>query len=361
MPVSATAPLPFDRTHLAPGLRLSVAISGGADSTALLRALHAANNLPREALGVGLAAVHVHHGIRGHEADRDQAFVEQLCRELGIPLETRAVDTPARAEQQHETLEEAARNLRHAVFTDLISSGAADAIATAHTADDQAETVLMKLLRGAWTEGLAGIFPVVDVTAPNGRKGRILRPLLALDRAAVELYLQALGQPWCTDETNADPAYTRNRLRHEILPALRSFNPALNATLGNLAGIAREEEQFWQRELDRLLPQLVLPGKPVRGGGRANLTSPGASTLSVELDRLRSLAPALRRRVLRAMARQLGSRLSFDETSRLLVFAGIADAPPAAVPRPGTRAPSTLALSNGLSAERSVRELRLSR
>ena len=209
MPASPSiAALPLDRTHLTPGVRLSVAVSGGADSTALLRALHAANNLPREALGLGLAAVHIHHGIRGDAADRDQAFVEQLCRDLQVPLEIRSVDTPARAEQQHETIEEAARHLRYAAFTDLISSGAADVIATAHTADDQAETVLMKLLRGAWTEGLSGIFPTVEVSASNGRKGRIFRPLLATDRAAIETYLLALGQPWCTDETNADLAHT---------------------------------------------------------------------------------------------------------------------------------------------------------
>ena len=175
------------------------------------------------------------------------------------------------------------------------------------------------------------------------------------------LYLNSLGQGWCTDETNADPAHTRNRLRHDLLPVLRAFNPALNTTLGNLAQIARDEEQYWKRELDRLLPQIVLPGKPVRGGGRANATAPGSATLSIELDRLRALPSALRRRVLRATARQLGSRLSFDETTRLLSLAGLLDPPPAAAPRPGGRSSATLNLANGLVAERSVRELRLSR
>ncbi len=356
-PIPGPPLLPFDRTGLTPGLRLAVAVSGGADSVALLRTLHAANHLPREALGLGLSVIHIHHGIRGDAADADQQFVQELCKALNLPLTLRAVDTPARAGHEGETLEEAARHLRYAVFTELIGSGEADAIATAHTADDQAETVLIKLLRGAWTEGLAGIFPVVEVATPTGRAGRILRPLLATDRTTIEGYLQILGQPWRIDETNADPAHTRNRVRHQLLPALRAFNPSLNGTLGSLAEIARDEETFWQRELDRILPQLVVPGRPVRGGGRSNTTAPGAATLSIELDRLRALHPALRRRVLRATARRLGARLSFDEVARLLALAGLAAPVPTIPSRPG----SSLRLSNGLEAERSVRELHLSR
>ncbi len=349
--------LPFDRTSFTPGLRVAVALSGGADSTALLRVLQAANSLPREALGLGLSAIHVHHGIRGTAADRDQQAVEQLCAGLGVALRVRAVDTPARVANSHETLEEAARSLRYSVFTDLIAAGEADAIATAHTADDQAETVLMKLLRGAWTEGLAGIFPIVEVKAPNGRVGRILRPLLGTDRAAIEHYLTSLGQSWVEDETNDDPAFTRNRLRQQLMPVLRTFNPSLNATLGNLAEIAREEEIYWQRELDRAMPQMVLPGKPVRGGGRANSTAPDSAVLAIDLERLKAAGQALRRRLLRATARQLGVQLSFPETARLLALAGLG-APIATVPsKPG----GSLALSDGLRAERSVRELRLTR
>lgn len=236
-----------------------MAVSGGADSTALLRVLHALNALPREALGVGLSAIHVHHGIRGEAADRDQGAVEQLCGGLGVPLRIVAVDTPGHAAMSHETLEEAARTLRYAVFREAIAAGEADAVATAHTADDQAETVLMKLLRGAWTEGLAGIYPVVEIKAANGRAGRILRPLLGTDRASIVAYLQGLGQSWMEDETNADLAFTRNRVRHELMPRLRAFNPSINATLASVAEIARDEESFWQAELDRMLPQLLLP------------------------------------------------------------------------------------------------------
>ncbi len=312
-------------------------------------------HLPKAALGLGLSAIHVHHGLRGLAADLDQRFVEDLCQGLAVPLAVRAVDTPARAAQTSESTEEAARNLRYEVFRDLLATGAADAVATAHTAGDQAETVLMKLLRGAWTEGLAGIFPVLDLPLSDGRTGRILRPLLATGRAEIEAYLQDLNQPWRTDESNADPAHTRNRLRHDLLPALRAFNPSLDSTLAQLAEIARDEEDFWAAELARLLPQIVTSGRPVRGGGRSHATLPGAQTLALELDRLRALPAALRRRVLRAVARRLGTRLSFTETARLLSFAGLAPALATVPSRPG----ATLTLAGGLLAERSVRELRL--
>ncbi len=349
--------LSFDRSAFAPGLRVAIAISGGADSTALLCAVHAVNRLPRESLGVGLSAVHVNHGLRGEAADRDQSAVETLCGQLSVPLVVRLVDTRAHAAKFNETLEEAARSLRYGIFSDLIAAGEVDAVATAHTADDQAETVLMKLLRGAWTEGLAGIFPVVDVKSATGRTGRILRPLLATDRAAVEAYLRSINQDWMEDETNADPAFTRNRVRHQLVPMLREFNPSVQTTLGNLAEIAREEELYWQREVDRVMPQVVLPGKPVRGGGRANSTAPDSAVLAIDLERLRAMAPALRRRVLRATARQLGVSLSFAETARLLALSGLSPAMATVPTKPG----SHLQLGEGLRAERSLRELRLSR
>ncbi len=344
--------LPFDRTHLHPGDRLCVALSGGADSVALLLALHAANAAPRNALGVGLSAVHVHHGLRGTEADADQAFVQSICTRLDIPLHLHAVDTPAHAAANRESTEEAARNLRYAVFQSLLDSGHATAILTAHTLDDQSETVLMKLLRGAWTEGLSAIHPVLILP-----KGKILRPLLATRRAEILAYLNQQQQTWREDSSNVDLAFTRNRIRHNVLPLLRQENPSLDHTLANLAELAREEEARWQSELARILPQLLLPGKPVRGGGRSVSTAPGhaQSSVAIELERLRTLDPATRRRVLRAAARQLGARLSFDDTTRLLALCGFAALPTVAA-RPG----AFLQLAGHLRAERSARELRIS-
>jgi tRNA(Ile)-lysidine synthase len=348
--------LAFDRTQIKPGDRICVALSGGADSVALLLTLHAANAAKRDSLGVGLSAVHINHNLRGEESNADQQFVEDLCIALDIPLHLHHADIPARIATTKETIEEAARNARYDFFTTLLASGHADSILTAHTLDDPAETVLMKLLRGAWTEGLSAIHPVV--TLP---KGKILRPFLATRRAEIESFLKSIHQPWCEDSTNTDTAFTRNKIRHELLPQLRAYNPNLDQTLANLAELAREEESRWQTELNRILPQLLLPGKPVRGGGRAVSTAPGQSSVSIELDRLRALDPALRRRVLRAAARQLGARLSFDETSRLLALCGFRPSLSGNAPTVAARTGASLHLSNGLRADRSPRELRLFR
>jgi tRNA(Ile)-lysidine synthase len=348
--------LNFSRDTLRSGDRLCVAVSGGADSVALLLAIHAANQTKHSSLGVGLSAVHVNHGLRGAESDADQQFVEDLCARLDLALHLHRASVPdriaeVRAAGDPETIEEAARNIRYEVFTSLLASGQADTVLTAHTLDDQTETVLMKLLRGAWTEGLSGIYPILTLG-----KGKILRPLLQTSRADVETYLQALGQPWREDSSNTDSAFTRNRMRHNILPLLRAENPSLDQTLANLAELAREEETRWQTELARVLPHLLLPGKPVRGGGRSVSTAPGDSSVAMELERLRSLDPALRRRVIRAAARRLGVRLSFDETSRLLARCGFL-----VLPTVSSKPGSVLKLSNQLVAERSPRELRLSR
>jgi tRNA(Ile)-lysidine synthase len=357
--------LPFDRSNIRPGDRICVAVSGGADSVALLRALHAANSTPRESLGVGLSAVHINHHLRGEESNADQQFVEDLCISLDIPLHLHHANIPnrvakTRADGDPETIEEAARNARYDFFTTLLASGHADSILTAHTLDDQAETVLMKLLRGAWTEGLSAIHPIL--TLP---KGKILRPFLQTRRAEIESFLKSINQPWREDSTNTDTAFTRNKIRHELLPQLRdqlrAYNPNLDQTLANLAELAREEEARWQTELSRILPQLLLPGKPVRGGGRAVSTTPGQSVISIELDRLRTLDPALRRRVLRAAARQLGARLSFDETSRLLALCGFRPSLSGIAPTVAARTGASLHLANGLRADRSPRELRLFR
>jgi tRNA(Ile)-lysidine synthase len=328
--------LELNRALLRPGMRLAVAVSGGADSVALLRALLDA----APEIGVVLSVAHLHHGIRGADADADADFVANLATAHGLVLHRRDVDAPAAARANRETLEEAARNLRYAWFAELLESGEVDAVATAHTLDDQAETVLHKLLRGAWTEGLSGIHPVLAQ-----RRGVILRPFLGVQRADIEAWLSRLGQSWREDATNADTAYTRNRLRRELLPALAAFNPRISTQLANLATLARDEDDYWKGELMRILPQLLLPGKPVRGGGRAASTDPGEASLAVEIERLPP-SPAVRRRILRAAARQLGVALNFEQTERLLAMCA-----------PGGTRRQTLTAT--LHAERSPRELRL--
>src|ERR1700689_582963 len=263
-----------------PGQRIAVAVSGGADSVALLRRLLQ----ERHTLGIVLSVAHVHHGIRGAAAEEDAAFVGTLAAAHGLPFHLHRVDAPAAAATLHETLEEAARNLRYAFFRELMAEGHADAVATAHTLDDQAETVLLKLLRGAWTEGLSGIHPVLPA-----EPGSIVRPFLDNGHAAIEAWLLWLQQPWREDATNQDVAHTRNRIRWQLLPSLRTFNPRITEQLARLASISADEEDYWQQELRRLLPPLLLPGRPGRGGGRSSSTHPEEETVGIELARLGEL------------------------------------------------------------------------
>lgn len=329
----------LDLRSLRAGMRVAVAVSGGADSVALLRALVGA----APEIGLALSVAHVHHGIRGAEADEDARFVADLAAQLGLVLHLHRGDAPAAAASARQSLEEAARHLRYAWFRDLLAQGKADAVATAHTLDDQAETVLHRLIRGAWTEGLGGIHPVIACAG-----GSILRPFLEVRRAEIVAWLRAIGQPWREDASNQDARFTRNRIRHQLLPQLAAWNPRIAGQLAHMAVIARDEEAWWQAELARLLPGLLLPGKPVRGGGRAVSTQAGEGSVSVELDRLRPLPPALRRRVLRAAAVQLGCPLNFEQTERLLAMAE----------PEGSRRQQ---LAADLRAERTPRELRLLR
>ncbi|HEY1649344.1 MAG TPA: tRNA lysidine(34) synthetase TilS [Terracidiphilus sp.] len=338
--------LPLDRTLLKPGLRVAVAVSGGADSVALLRALIDQNTQKGRELGLVLHVAHLHHGLRGAEADADLEFCRELASSLRLPFHEARVDTAAEAlanpqsGKPAESIEEAARRLRYSWFRQLISSGEVDAVATAHTFDDQAETVLAKFLRGAWTEGLAGISPKLE--SPEG--GVILRPLLATTRAEIEAYLQALGQSWREDSSNRHLTFTRNRIRHELLPLLEAWNPQLRSHLVHMAELARDEEAWWQAELARLAPQFLLSGKPVRGGGRA-----GGNGLALDCTRLASLAPAMQRRLLRHAVRQLGGAepdFAATEALRTLALNG--------------RGGQKLELAAGLRAERTPRELHLS-
>ncbi|HEY3628157.1 MAG TPA: tRNA lysidine(34) synthetase TilS [Terracidiphilus sp.] len=329
----------LDETMFRPGMRLAVGLSGGADSVALLRALH---DRSRE-IGLVLQIAHLHHGLRGAEADADRDFCRALAEALALPFYESRVDTAAAARPDSslgkppETIEEAARRLRYAWFRELMGSGAVEAVATAHTLDDQAETVLAKFLRGAWTGGLSGIYPVVRFP-----EGRILRPLLNTMRSEIEAYLRELGQTWREDSSNRHLAFTRNRIRHELLPLLESWNPRLRQHLVQMADLAREEGDWWEPEVERIAAQIVLPGRPVRGGGRA-----AGEVVAIDVARLAELSVALQRRVLRKAAGRLGSAPDFEATEALRILALTG------------RAGQKCELA-GLSGERTHRELRLS-
>src|ERR1051326_4263187 len=203
----------YARKHgmIRPGDRVGVAVSGGADSVALLRALVEL----RGELGCVLVVVHFNHKIRA-EADSDAEFVRQLAEKCGLEFFCGERDAKEFARARRVSLETAARELRYAWFREL----GLDKIATAHTLDDQAETVLMKLLRGAGTTGLSGIWPQVRKQRAGGGKQKIIRPMLGGRRREVDEYLRSIGKKWREDASNRDVKHTQNKIRHELLPLL---------------------------------------------------------------------------------------------------------------------------------------------
>jgi tRNA(Ile)-lysidine synthase len=181
--------LNYIRKHalMRPGDRVGVAVSGGADSVALLRLLLEA----RAELGIVLSVVHFNHKIRGADADADEQFVRDLARGFDLQFHCDSGDTPACAREHKLSLEAAARKLRYAFFARLTADSSVHRVATAHTRDDQAETVLMRFLRGSGTRGLAGIHP--ELRSANGA---VVRPLLDIARDELRAYLHSLGQSW---------------------------------------------------------------------------------------------------------------------------------------------------------------------
>jgi len=295
-----------ERELIHPGDRLAVAVSGGADSVGLLRILLEL----RKELGIVLSIAHFHHGIRGADADADAAFVSELARTFELESYLGRGDAPSYAAQKKVSLETAARQLRCGFFESLLAN-TVNRIATAHTLDDQAETVLMKVVRGAGTRGMAGIFPEHQL----GESG-IVRPLLGIRRGEIRAYLRELGQAWREDLTNADLAITRNRVRERVLPALReALNPAVDIALGHLAEISRAEEQYWTEQIKRLLPLVSKPGEPARGGGRKQTS---AESIAIDFQALQQQPLAVQRRLLRAAAEQIGCSLDFERVQAIL-------------------------------------------
>ncbi len=221
------------RQMLIPGDRVAVAVSGGADSVALFRLL---GNL-RDCLGITLLIIHFDHGLRGAESGADAQFVEALARDHKVEFICEREDVGAVAAHQRLNLEDAARRVRYVSFDRMAAKGRATRVAVAHTADDQAETVLARLIRGTGPPGLAGIYPIM---------GLIVRPLLAVRREELRKYLRGLGQTWREDSTNQDVGRQRARIRTQLLPQLeRDFSPRIVKHLGTLARLSREEEEFW--------------------------------------------------------------------------------------------------------------------
>lgn len=293
------------------GERVAVAVSGGADSVALLRILLEL----RDALGIVISVAHFHHGIRGADADADEAFVADLARTHGLEFHLDRGEAPAHAEKGNISLETAARELRQDFFARILRQQEANRVATAHTLDDQAETVLMKALRGAGGRGLSGIFPEHCLAV-----GSIVRPLLEIRRGELREYLRAAKQEWREDASNANLSFARNRIRARVLPMLREeVNPSVEQALAHLAEIARGEEQYWTDQIARLLPLVVVPGEPARGGGRRQT---GSQRVAIDIQKLCQQPLAAQRRLLRAAAEMIGRSMDFDHVEAVLHLIG---------------------------------------
>lgn len=291
---------------LRPGDRVGVGVSGGSDSVALLRILLEL----RAELGVVLSVVHLNHCLRGSESDEDEQFVRDLAAHYDLAVFSARRDVKAYAAEKKLSVETAARELRYQYFEELLREGEFNKLATAHTLDDQAETVLLKLTRGAGTRGLAGIYPRVVVKrsqtqeAQWGRELAIVRPLLSVQGSDLELYLAELPQPWRDDSTNAQLHHTRNRIRHAILPGLcAEVNPQVRRTLAEVAGIARAEEEFWREQVQSHL------------AAAWSRKDTGGILCGSLLDQL---PLALRRRIVRAAAESLGLNLEFQHVEEIL-------------------------------------------
>jgi tRNA(Ile)-lysidine synthase len=278
-----------------PGDRVGVAVSGGADSVALLRIMLEL----RSELGVVLSVVHFNHQLRGDEADTDELFVTRMSLLHKLELFAGKGDVAAYARGRHLSTEAAARQLRYQYFRQLFEAKTLNRVATGHTLDDQAETVLLRVVRGAGTRGLAGIYPQLLV---NGSQFSVIRPLLQSRRKLLETYLGEIGQDWREDSSNRDLRHARNRVRHGIMPRLeRALNPAVRESLAETADIARSEEEYWKNEVAGALSKVYLPDRGI-----------------MLRDELKVLPLALQRRVVRAVAESMGLRLEFHHVEEVL-------------------------------------------
>jgi tRNA(Ile)-lysidine synthase len=292
-----------------PGTRVLIALSGGSDSVALTLLLRDLSDNG----GFTLAgAAHLNHGLRP-TAGRDEQFCRELADQLGLPIWVESADIQGYAATQRLSVEDAARRVRYGFLDRVASEAGATRIAVGHTRNDQAETFLLKLIRGAGLTGLGGIYP---------RRGNVIRPLLDVSREDLRTYLHGRGQPWADDETNADVANPRNRVRHLVLPELdRAYGGPTTPAIARAAGLIREDAE-WLDEVSRARYEAV--------GART------ATGLELEAGALAAEPLPIRRRVLLAALRSMaaGREVGMDHVEAALdVLGGVC----AAAEAPGTR------------------------
>ena len=315
---------------------LIVAASGGPDSTALLRSLHRLS--PQ--FGLQLHVAHLNHDFRGAEADHDAAFVQRLADGLGLPASIDKQDPIAYQRQRNlSSFEQAAREMRYAFLAAVAQTARAAAIALGHTADDQAETVLLHLLRGAGLHGLRGMSELSPWPWPHPQPGPALfRPLLSLSKSDTEAYCRALNQPCRHDSGNYMWRFTRNRIRHDLLPRLaRDYNPQVRPALTRLSRAAADAVDYLETELTRHWPHIA---------------QETAGQVSLRIDALTALHPALQRQALRRAAANIAGDARRLRESHLESMLNLLQQP---------RGGRAIQLPRGLIAQRQANTLRLTR
>jgi tRNA(Ile)-lysidine synthase len=288
-----------------PGLKIGVAVSGGADSIALLRMMSAAS----AKLGMVLSAIHFNHKLRGIASDTDQAFVAGLAETLGVTSHIGRADVAEKAKQEKINLEDAARRARYGFFERLTGQRVVELVATAHTMDDQAETVLAHILRGTGIAGLAGIHPVAE---------HVVRPLLQFRREDLRRYLRAKKQLWREDATNRDNARTRARMRKKLLPLLeKEFNPMVVEHLAALSDRAREQALFVEQLAGQISREyVVMDGEDARIGLKELL-----NPLGMEGDEASGVLRAKLIQEIAARMRQQRGQISAAHIEAVVAFA----------------------------------------
>src|SRR6266849_4051037 len=237
----------IERHHLLPEAgEIVVGVSGGADSLCLLHLLHRLCGPGKRYPDLCLRVAHLNHKLRGEAGTRDAAAVAHIATDWRLPVTIGEVDVPAQARQERRSLEDAARAARYR-FLRQVAHG--QPIAVAHHADDQVETLLLHWLRGAGLAGMVGMLP---------RQQYIIRPLLEVTHAQTVAYCQQHGIEAVEDVSNADPAYTRNRIRHQLLPLMESINPGFRATLLRSSAIMRSDFEYIETQIDACWPQVII-------------------------------------------------------------------------------------------------------